>query len=60
MWYDVVLFNYYEQFTSEIGCYVIIGKTFFHKVLDVILGIDETFGGRQTPARYHENEQETK
>ena len=47
MWYDVVLFNYYEQFTSEIGCYVIIGKTFFYKVLDVIREIDDTFAGRK-------------
>ena len=40
-------FNYYEQFTCEIGCYVIIGKTFFNKRLDVILEIDDNFGGRK-------------
>jgi hypothetical protein len=40
-------FNYYEQFTREIGCYVIIEKIFFNKRLDVILEIDDNFAGRK-------------
>lgn len=41
------LLNYYEQFTREIGCYVIIKKTFFYKVVDNILGFCDTlFGSR--------------
>ena len=35
-------FNYYERFTLEIGCYVIIKKTFFNKVVDVISNFCDT------------------
>jgi hypothetical protein len=47
VWYDVVLFNYYEQFMVGSDFFVIIGKTFFNKRLDVMREIDETFGGRK-------------
>lgn len=42
-----MLVNYYEQFTVGLGFFVIIGKSFFYKVVDVMREIDETFGGRQ-------------